>query len=448
MGKTAILSVKIIGDAVSGVTAFSAVDRAALNAERTMQRVRIAVALVLTAILALGAGAISVAADLEQSTGAVDAVFAQYNDTILSVAETSSEAVGIAKDQYLQLASVLGAQLKNMGISVDEASTKTVDLIALGADLSAMYGGTAADAVQALSSLLRGERDPIERYGVSIKQADIEARKAALGLKNLTGEAAKNADLQVTLQLLMEQTGDATGFFASEADTATGAQQRANAAWRDTQAALGEAFLPLVAEGATALAGLATFIEENRDLVLVLAIGLGTLTAALGIATAAQWAMNVALSANPIGITILAVAAAIAAVVAIVAIVITYWEDFERAGAQAWAATQQFVIDASQPVVDFINLIIDAINWLAKLGSGELLLDGLGANINYTAQLENVKNPFAAAPKPTGNTYITNNNTTVNGAIDKAGTARTVRGVLNSSARSNGTTTVAGSTVR
>lgn len=446
MGKSAILAVRIIGDALGGTRALSAIDDATIRTERRMATLRTAIGLVLGALIALGVGSVGVASDLQQATGAVESVFAQTADVIKTVSDTASETVGLSKDQYQQLASVLGSQLKNMGISLDEAGTKTVDLIALGADLSAMYGGTASDAVAALSSLLRGERDPIERYGVSIKQADIEAQKAAMGLTGLTGEAAKNADLQATLALLMKQTGDAAGTFADEADTASGAQQRANAAWRDAQGALGEAFLPLVSEGARVLADFAHWVDDNHDLVLVLAVGLGVFAVGLGVATAAQWAFNIAAAANPIGIIIIAIAAAIAAIIAIVVLTITYWDKIVATGRQAWTSIQQFVVDATAPVIGFINLIIDAINWLAKLTSGELLLNGLGADVSYTAQLQHISSPFSAgAPKSTTN--VTNNNVTVNGAIDKAGTARTVTSVLNSQGRTTGATSVGGAVI-
>ena len=60
-----------------------------------------------------------------------------------------------------------------MGVAAGDLAPVTNDLVGLGADLAAQFGGSSADAVAALSSLLRGETDPIEKYGVAIKQADI-----------------------------------------------------------------------------------------------------------------------------------------------------------------------------------------------------------------------------------------------------------------------------------
>jgi hypothetical protein len=94
----------------------------------------------------------------------------------------------------------------------------------MGADMAATFGGPASDAVSALSSVLKGEFDPIERYGVSLKQSDINARLAAQGQANLTGEALKQAQAQAALDLVTQQTSATQGMFASESDTAAGAQ--------------------------------------------------------------------------------------------------------------------------------------------------------------------------------------------------------------------------------
>lgn len=450
MGKTAILSVKIIGDATGAVTSLDSVDAAAARTEKTLRAVSAAVLIVIAALVGLGIGAFNAASDLQQASGAVDAVFGAYADGVHEQGRQAAQEVGLAQDQYEQLAAVLGSQLKNMGIAQDQAGDKTSELIALGADLSATFGGSAADAVAALSSLLRGERDPIERYGVSIKQADIDARKAALGLSELTGEAAKQADLQATLALLLDQTGDSAGRFAQESDTASGAQQRANAAWRDAQAALGEAFLPVVREGADLLSNFANFVRDNDQLVLTLAISLGVLAAAIGVMTAAQWLYNIAAAANPVGLVVLAIALALAILIGLTVLIVQHWAEIQAAGEQAFAGVQQSVIDSSEEIEGFINLIIDAINWLARLTSGELLGDSISGlfgfeGIDYTAQIPKFDLGFSSAPKLGGlNTYITNNNTTVQGAIDVDGTARTIGNLMASYGQSSGATAIGG----
>ena len=206
-----------------------------------------------------------------------------------------------------------------MGISTDEVAGKTDELITLAADLASMYGGTTADAISAVSSLLRGERDPIEKYAVGIKQADINARLAAEGLSELEGDALKAAETQATLSLLFEQSADAVGNFARESDTAAGSTQIARAEWENAKATLGEQFLPVAVTAADWLSKIAEIVGEHPQAFMAAGAAIGTFaTAAVGISTAmravegfsaAFKVLNTVVRNNPIGMAVTALAA-------------------------------------------------------------------------------------------------------------------------------------------
>lgn len=192
--------------------------------------------------------AIDRASDLEQSTGAVESVFKGMSGRIIDFGEDAAESIGLSKNAVNELGAVIGAQLKGMGFALDEAADKTLLLETRAADMAATFGGTTADAVQAISALLRGERDPIERYGVSIKAADVNARILARGLDTSTTAARKNAEAVAGLELLLEATADAQGQFAREADSAAGAAQRNQAAIENLEAEVGQKLLPVQRE--------------------------------------------------------------------------------------------------------------------------------------------------------------------------------------------------------
>lgn len=188
------------------------------------------------------------ASQLEQATGAIESVFGDSAAAIEAWADQAAEAAGLSRREVKEMAAVLGAQLQGMGFSAEEAAATVIDLEKRGADLAATFGGTTAEAVESISSLLRGERDPIEKYGVSLKQAEINAELAARGLDDLEGSARKQAEAQVALDLLMQQTNRTSGQFARETDTVAGAQQRLKANLENTRATIGEALLPQVAK--------------------------------------------------------------------------------------------------------------------------------------------------------------------------------------------------------
>ena len=127
--------------------------------------------------------ALTAAGDLEQSVGAVDSVFKGSAEQMHMWAAAASTSVGISANEYNQFASVLGSMLKNAGTPMEELGGKTNKLIALGADLASMYGGTTADAIEAISAALRGDMDPIERYGISLKAAMLTQEGLNLGIR-------------------------------------------------------------------------------------------------------------------------------------------------------------------------------------------------------------------------------------------------------------------------
>jgi len=201
---------------------------------------------VVAASVAIAGSSIRLASEAQQSIGATEQIYGKYADSVISKSDQAAQAVGLSANSYRELSNGLGAMLKNAGTPMDALAGKTDKLVSLGADMAATFGGTTADAVGAISSLMRGEADPIERYGVSIKQSDVNARLAAQGLGHLTGAKLKEAQSTARLALLYEQTKSAQGQFGRESGTLAGVQQRLGAQWEDMRAKLGMKLLPVL----------------------------------------------------------------------------------------------------------------------------------------------------------------------------------------------------------
>lgn len=184
------------------------------------------------------------ASDLEQSVGGVQAIFGAYAGQIEESSKTAATSLGMSRNAYNELATVVGAGLKNKGIQ--DYAGETQKLLGLGADLAAQFGGSTQEAVEAISSLMRGEADPIERYGVGINETAVAAELAARGQDKLTGASLEAAKAQARVDLLFRQTRDAQGAFARESDTFAGKQQRAAAQWEDLKTKIGTVFLPVL----------------------------------------------------------------------------------------------------------------------------------------------------------------------------------------------------------
>lgn len=219
----------------------------------------------LGAIGGLATASVAYAAEAEQSYGAVESIFHDHAETINQASKSASEAVGMSGRAYREQSAYIGAMLKNNGVPLEDLAGKSQDLVKLGSDLSATYGGSVQEAVEAIGATLRGETDPIERFGVSIKQADIKARLAAKGLDKLEGEAEKQAKTQELLALLYEQTADAQGQFGREHETAANVMQRFKAAVDDLREEIGNYLLPYMQQAADVARMLAHAVAENPE---------------------------------------------------------------------------------------------------------------------------------------------------------------------------------------
>jgi hypothetical protein len=221
------------------------------------------------AAVKIGKDAVMAASDVSQQFGALDAVFGK-NAKELQDFSKSMVDYGLSTADAARYAALLGTQLKGLGLSEQEAIDRTKQLEILAADLAATYGGTTAEAVQALSSTFKGEYNPIERYGVAIKKSDITARVAAKGLGKLKGDLLKAAEAQTAFEMIIAKTTAAQGQSRREYNTLAAQLQRVDAAYTNIKATLGAALLPVVEKFAdyvlkTVLPGIEMWVNANKD---------------------------------------------------------------------------------------------------------------------------------------------------------------------------------------
>lgn len=247
MASQATLMVRILGDSSSAQKALDRTSGRMGKFKSVATKVAAGVAIAGAGLGILAKRSVVAAASLEQSEGAIDSIFKGSAGQMHRWAKDASTSVGLTANEFNELGSLIGAQLKNGGTAMDQLAPKTNQLIGLGADLSSMFGGSTREAVEALSSALKGERDPIERYGVSLNQAKIDAEAAALGFKKVGGALSTEASQAATLSLVMKQTADAHGNFARESLTLAHQGQVMNAQFGNLQSTLGKALTPALA---------------------------------------------------------------------------------------------------------------------------------------------------------------------------------------------------------
>ena len=261
--KTVELMLHILGDASGAEKATKAASTSVGKMQKTVGKLTVPALAVVGAIAVIGEQSVESAAKAEEAFHGLDAVFGESAKVVEGWAKKSEQSAGLSHAAYAQLATQIGGQLHAMGLPMEQVLADTQELIQHGADLSAVYGGSASDATLALAAAMRGASKASAKLGLSLKPATVNALLASRGQDKLKGAALNAAKAQATLDLIAQQSAGSVGKFAEESDTAGESAKITAARWEDAKAALGKSLLPAVAEGTQLLGDMGGVLEKN-----------------------------------------------------------------------------------------------------------------------------------------------------------------------------------------
>jgi hypothetical protein len=158
----------------------------------------------------------------------------------------SAYEIGLSQKDAAKASVFLGSVLKQSGFSMADTTKESQKLVELGVDLAATYGYDVQEALLGMTALFRGEYDPIEKFGVAMKQSEINAELAARGQDKLAGAARRNAEQVIRMELLYQRAADATGAFRDQEGNLFVEQAKLQAQFENMQASIGTQLLPVM----------------------------------------------------------------------------------------------------------------------------------------------------------------------------------------------------------
>ena len=335
----------------------------------------------------------SMAGEFIESAAAVKAESSQFEQTFGDMGSTASAAIervasssGILDTRL----NTLGAQIYAFARSSGGDAAESMDLMETAlqatADAAAYYDRSLEDTAESLQSFLKGNYANDAALGLSCTETTRNAAATELFGKKFS-ELTEIQKQQTLLKMVTDsqKLSGAMGQAAREADGWENVQGNLNEAWRQFMAAAGTPFLdnlvPIVQQltgklqemtqsidweaFSAAVTGAFQWLIDNGETILSVAVGIGTafvtwnvanmITGLVGAwnaykvategATVAQWLLNAAQNANPVGIVIAAVAGLVAALVMLWHTnegfrnaVIGIWENIKQAFSSAWTA--------------------------------------------------------------------------------------------------------------
>jgi hypothetical protein len=349
------------------------------------------------ALVALGAAAIScakAAAEDEAAQVKLAGVLkrtANASDTAIAATEeyitNLSLATGVADDE---LRPALGKLATATG-----SVTKAQEGLSIALDVSAATGKNVDSVSKALAKAYAGNGAALAKLIPGIDEA-----------------AIKSGDFATINKELARVTGGAA---ADAANTAAGQYKIFQLTIQETQEEIGMALLPVLKDLAPYLVRMAKYVKDNSDILVKFGAGIAVVAASIvainavmtafgaimqivkiaqAAATVAQIAFNVAITANPIGLIIVAIAALVAG------LIIAYRESetFRRIVDTLFAAIKTGVSAALRPFINNWDTIKEKIQqaWDLMKRFWPILLPG-GAFYVAIREIENRFGVFSSA---------------------------------------------------
>lgn len=228
-------------------------------------------------------GATDSFSELEDATAAAGVVFGDSMDTIIAQSENAATQMGMSKKQVIDAANTFGTYGKGAGLAGDALADFSEQMTQTAGDMASFKGGTPEEAIQAVGAALRGEAEPIRRYGVLLDDATLRAQALKMGLISSTKDALTPQNKVLAAQAeILRQTTDAQGDFARTSDSTANVAKTLAAESANLSAELGAKLAPAVTAAKKAGIELLTWVSDNQAALVPLVATFGTLTLAIG----------------------------------------------------------------------------------------------------------------------------------------------------------------------
>jgi hypothetical protein len=212
---------------------------------------RIGIGAVAAAATAAGAGiiyAVKQASDFNETLNKTRVVLGTASAEVEAFAKTASTSLGLSEAEALNAASTFAIFGKSANLSGDDLAGFSTQLTSLAADFGSFYNASNEEAITAIGAALRGETEPIRRFGVLLDDATLRQRAFAMGLIKTTKEALtpQNKVLAAQAEILAsaKRTGSLGDFAATFGGSFPNQIKALRASFQNLTKDIGGAFLP------------------------------------------------------------------------------------------------------------------------------------------------------------------------------------------------------------
>jgi uncharacterized protein YukE len=187
--------------------------------------------------------AITAASDMQESLSKVNVIFGRGAKDVEKFARTAAKELGQSEQAVLNAAGTFGTFGKAAGLSGIDLATFSNDFTTLATDLASFNNTSPEEAVNAIGAALRGESEPLRRFGVLLNDATLKQEAMNIGIYDGKGALTAQQKVLAAQEAIYKQTGDAQGDFMRTSDGLANSTKTLTATFQNLQAKFGAAFL-------------------------------------------------------------------------------------------------------------------------------------------------------------------------------------------------------------
>jgi hypothetical protein len=208
-----------------------------------------AVESIVSGITNFASSSIQAVSDINETISKTGVVFGETSQEILDWSKTTADAFGMSQQQALDAASTFAIFGKSAGLSGGELNDFSIKMSAMAADLASFHNTSPQEAIEAIGAALRGEAEPLRRYGILLDDATLRQTAMKEKLISTTKEAlTPQTKVLAAYTEILKQSSDAQGDFARTSDSVSNQQKILQARIDNLKTEIGTSLIPVYAE--------------------------------------------------------------------------------------------------------------------------------------------------------------------------------------------------------
>jgi hypothetical protein len=361
--------------------------------EAVAKKAAVAAGAIFVAGAAVSSKFIEAASDAAEQMNVLNIAFGDNTQSVVEWSQTTSQAIGRSATDLKDYAGQIGALVSpTLGVN-DATRDMSTNLAQLAVDLGSVFNAAETDVLLALKAGLIGSTEPMQRFGVNMNVAALQAFALEKGITANVTKMSEAEKIALRYAFVMEKTAAFQGDAARTALGWANMTKRVEGQVTDLVAEIGAGLLPHAEKLIVAVSNIVGWFQQlSPETKAYIGLAVGAATAVAGL-VAVVAGLGLAIPAMVTGLVAAATAMApvilfagvlalkIGVLITAVALlrkawvddlggmrtvtvnfakgVVGAWEVMTSSIARAWQGVSKFIVDTFDSVVESVSKLFD-----------------------------------------------------------------------------------------